>query len=467
MREAVIVYPNQLFKKNSLIKKDRDIYIVEDPVFYTKLEFHFNKLVLHRASMKFYESYLKKKGHHVFYIEKMSKTSDIKNELKKYYEKIHLFDPVDTNISRILKEQFGSKLITHETPMFICTNDYLNKYTKNKKSFLMENFYREQRKRLDMLVDKDDKPQGGKWNFDKENRKKLPKQINIPKIYIPKENEFVKEAKQYIKKNFKYVGEEDSFIYPTTFNESEKALNNFLKHRLESFGNYEDAISKDQNVIFHSILTPYLNIGLITPNEVLDKTLDYADKNNIPLNSLEGFVRQIIGWREFMRMMYVKKGDEMKKKNYFNFSKKITKEFWNGNTNIKPLDNTIDKVRKSGYCHHIERLMILSNYMLLSEFDPDQVYKWFMQFFIDSYDWVMVPNVYGMGQYADGGIFATKPYISGSNYILKMSDYKKGDWSETWNNMYWDFLDNNKDKFVDNPRMSLMLNLLEKRNKKN
>ena len=203
-------------------------------------------------------------------------------------------------------------------------------------------------------------------------------------------------------------------------------------------------------------------MGLIQPKELITEALSFGRKNKVPLNSIEGFLRQIVGWREFIRGMYEVKGIASRTKNSFEFKKKIPSSFYDGTTGIVPLDDSIKKVIKHAYCHHIERLMIIGNFMLLCEFDPDEVYRWFMELFIDAYDWVMVPNVYGMSQFADGGYFASKPYISGSNYIVKMSDYKKGEWAEIWDGLFWRFMDKHRNLMRKNPRLSMLINTFEK-----
>jgi deoxyribodipyrimidine photolyase-related protein len=205
-----------------------------------------------------------------------------------------------------------------------------------------------------------------------------------------------------------------------------------------------------------------LNVGLITPHELIQRSLEYASEHAIPLSSLEGFVRQIMGWREFIRAVYVLKGNKERSKNYWGFHRKIPVSFWNGTTGILPIDLTIRKVLRTGYCHHIERLMVLGNFMLLCEFDPDEVYVWFMALFIDSYDWVMVPNVYGMSQFADGGMMSTKPYISGSNYLMKMSDYPKGEWQQIWDALFWRFMHVHRDFFLSNPRLGMLIRTWDK-----
>ena len=218
----------------------------------------------------------------------------------------------------------------------------------------------------------------------------------------------------------------------------------------------EDAIVVKESILHHSLLSPLINVGLLTPQEVVSESVLYAEKNEVPMNSAEGFIRQIIGWREFIRGIYECKGSFSRTRNFWGFNRRIPKSFYTGTTGIAPVDQTIKKVLKTGYCHHIERLMVLGNFMLLCEFDPDEVYRWFMELFIDAYDWVMVPNVYGMSQFSDGGVFATKPYVSGSNYLKKMSDYASGEWMAVWDGLFWRFIDQHQDFFKGNPRTSML-----------
>lgn len=463
-----LVYPNQLFENTDILEGYDKVFLIEDSLFFTKYNFHKQKLILHRATMKMYENFLKDKKYSVSYIDnhQLEKEENIKTFLPKKITKIGYYDTVDERLETRLKKNLKDiDCNVYDTPLFLLSQKEVQAYP-DKKTYTMNSFYIEMRKKLSILIDDNKKPIGGSWSFDKENRKKIPKGMEVPTIsHI--EDEFFKEAHAYIEKYFKNnYGETDFYMYTHTFKDAKKHFKIFLKERFENFGIYEDAISKDEHTLFHSIISPYLNIGLLTPQYIVKETLDYAQKNNIPLNSLEGFIRQIIGWREFMRLMYRKKGNEMLTSNFFKHTKKIPKTFWTAQTEIEPLDITISKINKTAYCHHIERLMILSNYMLLAEYDPDEIYIWFMELFIDAYEWVMVPNVYDMGQYADGGIFATKPYISGSNYIFKMSDYKKGDWSKKWDDLYWNFIEKHAKAFSKNPRMSLIVSLLGRRKNK-
>jgi deoxyribodipyrimidine photolyase-related protein len=352
--------------------------------------------------------------------------------------------------------------------MFLNSKDDLTEFFRGRKRYSQTDFYIHQRKKLNIFIDDDKTPAGGKWTYDSDNRLKYPSNKKPPEVNFPAINEYSREASAYVEKNFpnNYGVINKQFNYPVTFEESKKWFQQFLETRFEEFGAYEDAIVANEIILNHSLLTPMLNVGLLTPDYILKITLALAEKKKIPLNSLEGFIRQIIGWREFIRAVYELKGIEQRTKNYWNFKRKIPESFWRGETGIEPLDITIKKVLETGYCHHIERLMVIGNFMVLCEFDPDEVYKWFMELFIDAYDWVMVPNVYGMSQFADGGLMSTKPYISGSNYLMKMSDYQKGDWQLIWDGLFWRFMDKHRKFFLLNPRLGMLIKTFDKMEKK-
>jgi deoxyribodipyrimidine photolyase-related protein len=273
----------------------------------------------------------------------------------------------------------------------------------------------------------------------------------------------VDEATRYVNTHFQTnPGITDSFCFPVTREEALTALDRFLAERFNEFGAFQDAMVSGQSWLHHSILSSSINTGLLHPREVIDKTIRFAEQHGIALNNTEGFIRQILGWREYIRGVYVHHGVAGRTRNYWNHTRSIPTSFWNGTTGIAPVDDAIRRTLRDGYTHHIDRLMILGNFMLLCEFDPDQVYHWFMSLYIDAYDWVMVPNVYGMSQFADGGLMSTKPYISGSAYVLKMSDYPKGDWTIIWDALFWRFIHLHRDFFTSNPRLSMMVNTLDK-----
>ncbi len=465
-----LVLPHQLFEFNPLFDVEGSFLMIEEFLFFRQYNFHKQKIAFHRASMRWYASWLEEKGADVIYISSYNDYSDLRI-LDSYFaensfEEVHMVDPVDNWITKRIKNLKNVELYLYENPSFLNSNKDNRQFFKGDKKFFFQTyFYKEQRQRYNVLLQASGEPEGGKWSFDDENRKKYPKGKTPPPAFHPQESVYWNEAVNYVEQYFpENSGSVDMQIYPIDFESSKAALNHFLDYRFYDFGNYEDAIVQNELTLHHSLLTPALNSGLLTPHFVLDKTIKFAKNEEIPLNSTEGFVRQVIGWREFIRGMYECKGTEMRTSNFWNFDRKIPKSFYNGSTGILPIDETIQKILKTGYCHHIERLMILGNFMLICEFDPNEVYRWFMELFIDSYDWVMVPNVYGMSQFADGGYFATKPYISGSNYIKKMSNYPGGEWEKIWDALFWNFIDKHQEFFSKNPRLSMMVHTFNKMN---
>ncbi|OSZ80492.1 cryptochrome/photolyase family protein [Chitinophagaceae bacterium IBVUCB2] len=470
MKSATIIFPHQLYSPNPATDIDRFVFLVEEYLYFRQYNFHKQKLVLHRASMKQYEELLIKSKIAVRYIESAEKIADIRLLIpwlkNQGIEEIHYTDTTDYWLEKRINygcENTGINTSRYPSPNFLNQLKEVDDYFNKKTTYFQTDFYIQQRKQRKLLLDKHDKPVGGKWTFDTENRVKFPKGEKIPAINYAKDNSYIKEAKDYVDQFFPAnYGNTDHFIYATNTKEAEQWLDDFLDSRITKFGIYEDAMVKKESFLFHSVLTPYLNIGLLNPQQVIDKTLNVAEKNNIPINSLEGFIRQLAGWREFIRIVYEREGRKQRTTNYWNFKRKIPATFWTGETGIHPIDIVIKKVLKTGYSHHIERLMVLGNFMLLCEFDPDEVYKWFMEMYIDSYDWVMVPNTYGMTQFADGGLMTTKPYISGSNYLLKMGDWEKGDWQTIWDGLFWRFMHVHRTFFKSNPRLGMLVNMFDK-----
>lgn len=471
MDKTGILFPHQLFELNPLLTKCNTIYLVEEWLFFKQFHFHKRKIAFHRASMKFYESYLQSNNIQVNYIDSFNALADVRLLIQHLVTAgVTDFEYIDTTDcwleQRIKKACMitGVKSKKNRSPLFLCSSEEIETYFSDKKRMFQTDFYKYQRQTRNILLDSNQKPIGGKWTFDDENRLKYPKGKIPPKITFSKPNHYHDEAFTYTEKYFaaNYGILNNDFIYPCNFADSKNWLLGFFKSRFSAFGAYEDAILSDEIFLHHSVLTPMLNVGLLTPQYIIDEALQYAEYQEIPLNSLEGFIRQIIGWREFIRAVYELKGNNERTKNNWGFTRKIPDSFWSGTTGIEPVDITIKKVLQTGYCHHIERLMVLGNFMLLCEFDPDEVYRWFMELFIDAYDWVMVPNVYGMSQFADGGLMATKPYISGSNYLMKMSNYKKGKWQTVWDGLFWRFMHTHRDFFTQNPRLGMLVRTFDK-----
>ncbi len=472
MKAINLLFPHQLFVNHEIYENGYDIYLVEEHLFFREFNFHKTKIAFHRASMKRHQAYLETKGITIHYIETSDKTSDIRLLIAHFNQQgnkaIHFIDPIDNWLEKRIKvtsAKLNIQLIKYENPLFINTREELADFFKpDKKSFFQTTFYKQQRIKRNILIESEDQPLGGQWSFDGDNRKKYPKGQNPPPIQFPDRDSYWEEAVDYTEKHFSdNLGMlSPTPRYPTSHEGAAAWMQQFLEVRFHAFGDYEDAIVKEETYLHHSVLTPMMNVGLIAPMQIIEKAIRYAEANNVPINSLEGFVRQILGWREFIRGMYQCKGSYSRTQNFWGFERKIPATFYEGTTGIEPIDHTIKQVLKTGYCHHIERLMVLGNFMLLCEFHPDEVYRWFMELFIDAYDWVMVPNIYGMSQFADGGLFATKPYISGSNYLMKMSDYNKGEWQATWDGLFWRFMHVNREFFLSNPRLSMLVRSFDK-----
>ena len=472
MEEVNLIFPNQLFEKSPLFNYNVKTYLIEEYLFFKQYKFHKQKIFFHRISMKKYHDFCSKYFDEIEYVDSLNEKSEIRSLLKelliKNVKKINYIDPCDNWLNKRMKSVSSLiKINRIESPQFLNSEkDNLTFFSPSKKKYFQTSFYKNQRRKTGILMVGENPI--GKWTYDDENRKKYPKNKLPPQIIYPKENSnYSSEAYSYVNTHFKnnYGHLNTDTNYPSDFVSAKNWLNNFLKERFIEFGDYEDAIVKDEAILNHSLISPLINSGLLTPNYVINELNEYATKKSIPINSYEGIIRQIIGWREFIRGIYVVKGTEERTTNFWNFNKKMPSAFYDATTGIEPIDDCVIKVTKTGYLHHIERLMVIGNFMFLCEIHPDEVYKWFMEFFIDSYDWVMVPNVYGMSQFADGGLMSTKPYISSSNYIMKMSNYKKSNWQEIWDALYWRFIYENQDFFKGNPRLSMMVITLNKMDK--
>ena len=474
MKKIFIILGNQLFNPKYFEKyRDHVFFMAEDYGLCSFEKHHKHKILLFLSAMRSFNEEMKKLKFEIIY----SKIED-ENFRKSYEEKIlnlkkkvnflevNMFEIEDKPFESKLKIFFSKlnvKLNFIQTPMFLCSRDEFKQYlNKNKKPF-MATFYKIQRIKNNILVDENKKPLGGKWSFDGENRKRLPKNLSLPKKFFFTETDHTRFLKEIIDKQFtNNPGNSENFWLGTTRAEVWNFFDYFINEKLDLFGDYEDAVDKRDNILFHSALSSFINLGLITPSEILNRLKKIEKK--IRINSYEGYVRQITGWREFIRGIYQNYNLKMEKNNFFNHERKFKSCWYNATTGLDPLDHSINNALNYGWTHHIERLMILSNIMNLCEIKPQFVYKWFMEMFVDSSEWVMVPNVYGMGLFSDGGIFATKPYICGSSYFLKMMDFKKGSWCEIMDGLYWRFISRNKNFFLTNPRLSMMVKILDKMN---
>lgn len=465
--KIVFVLPISLFEDNELIDMNTTVYLIEHSVYFTLYPYHKLKLILHRATMRNYLDFIKEKyGCKVKYINYDDSLEKIIRNIDE--DNIHMHDPIDHLVIKDIKQicdTEGIKLYIHDSPHCLSSSDIINEYYNGTDTYYHSSFYKFHRKRLNILMTKNNQPVGGKWTYDVENRLPFPKQFT--KNYKPKakDNKYIREAIKYIQKHFPdNIGSTDMYL-PIDHQGAKHHLRIFVVQRLKCFGSYQDAVDKNIPFGCHSLLSPLLNIGLLTPRHVVRYTLQYGIDNKIPLNSLEGFLRQIIGWRSSMIGIYLNKRREMGKSNYFNNKRKLNKAIWfegNGTTGFNIIDDMINKVIQYGYLHHIERLMYIGNFMLLNRIHPKDCFNWFMVMFIDSYNWVMYGNVYAMSQYSTGSLLMKRPYFSSSAYIDRMSSYKKGksniiklgnvsyNWNDVWDALYYSFINDHKEKFKKN-----------------
>lgn len=349
--------------------------------------------------------------------------------------------------------------------MFLCSREEFAGFLERVRAPRMVDFYRGMRRQLETLVDANGKPEGGRWSFDAENRKRLPRDAFVPPFAIGETDAHTREVIPLVRQRFAdHPGElsQDHWWFATNREQARARLKEFLAVRFSEFGPYQDAITNRDPFLFHSAISPALNMGWLTPREVLDAVLSTASQADIPINSVEGFLRQLIGWREFVRGIYQNFSTHQESSNFFEAKRRMSSAWYTGETGIPPLDDAIRRVLRYGWTHHIDRLMVLGALMNLSEIEPGEVHDWFMALFVDSSDWVMGPNVYGMALFSDGGVFATKPYICGSSYLLKMSDYKKGPWCEVVDGLYWRFIDRHREFFSSQPRLSMSVKTLDR-----
>lgn len=465
MRERVVrlVMPHQLFVDHLAAPAGTHVVLVEHDLLFRQYRFHQQKLVLHRASMTRFAARLRDAGYAVDVVESDPGrgSGDLLGALLRRLDPttVECFDVVDDWLERDLA-MVDTWL---ESPGFLTSRPDLDRwYAGAGRRVRMQHFYTWQRRRLGVLLDgtgPDAGPVGGRWSFDEENRKKLPRGHPVPDVVRPPRAPEVDAAISWVREAFPdNPGNAEAFAWPTDHAEASAAYDDFLAHRFDQFGPYEDAIVAGQGTLFHSLLTPALNIGLIDPRDVLDRALA---RDDVPLASLEGFVRQLIGWREYMRAVYVRDGRRLRSRNHLGQTRPLTEGWWTASTGLEPVDTVLARVLETGYAHHIERLMVLGNAMCLLRTDPEAAHEWFMEMFVDSYDWVMVPNVQAMSQFAAGDSFTTKPYVSGSNYLRKMSDFGPGEWREDWDALYWTFVRDHLDVFATNPRSRMVARLYD------
>jgi len=466
----------------------------EDHVLYAMMEcrsetdyarHHIQKILGFFAAMRQFAEALQNQGHQVIYL-KLDDAQNLQqidqNCLSLIAQhQIHHFEyqlPDEYRLDAQLSQMCTSLSISfrvYDTEHFYTERNELREFFKGKKSFLMENFYRYMRKKHKVLVNEHDEPLHGQWNFDKDNREKLPKSHKAiaPLCFS---NDLSNIESMLITSKVQSIGRVDSkhFLWPINRAQALSLLDFFCSHCLSLFGTFQDAMAPGEWSLYHSRLSFAMNIKLISPKEVINKAIDayHAAPDKIAYHQLEGFVRQIIGWREYMRGIYWHSMPQYATQNYLNHHAKLPDWYWNANTKMNCLKHAISQSLDYSYAHHIQRLMVTGNFALLAGVHPDEVDAWYLGIYIDAIEWVEMPNTRGMSQYADGGLVASKPYISSAAYLHKMSSYcegcyylhakKTGEQACPFNSLYWHFLHQHEEKLSNNPRMGMMYKVWQK-----
>ena len=480
MTVGIWVLGDQLWQGQSAIescaaeKADTPIILIESLAHVKERRYHKQKLILIWSAMRHFAEELKADGWPVTY-----ETADsFEKPLAKWIEQhkiseLRVMAPADRPFAEFLAAvDLPCDLVQTPNNHFLWSEEEFEAWAANRKSLLMETFYREGRKRFNILM-KGKKPIGDKWNFDKENRKPPKGKISPPAPLEFEPDEMTKAVIETVEAaDYSTFGKAEGFSWAVTRQQALAVLDYFVSDRLNTFGPYQDAMVTGESTMWHALLSPYLNIGLLQPMEVIEAAERAYEEKDLPLNCVEGFIRQVMGWREYMRGIYNHVDADYPSRNYFEHIQPLPDFFWDGDTQMNCLHQTITTLKQTGYAHHIQRLMLLANFSLIAGLSPQEVEDWFHAAFIDGYDWVMQTNVIGMGLFADGGILATKPYAASANYVNRMSDYCKGcrynpkartgENACPFNFFYWDFLDRHREKLSAQGRMNFILKNLDR-----
>ncbi|GHO48208.1 cryptochrome/photolyase family protein [Ktedonospora formicarum] len=443
------------------------IVMIESDERIHQLPYQRQKLVLLLSAMRHYADELRSSGYEVDYICTSSFADGLKQHLKQRHS-THLYTMAASEYdARTIQEKHLESAIGVPTTLLPNSQFLVEQFNPHpetgSKHYIMENFYRQMRKHFNVLMDGPDEPAGGKWNYDAMNREPLPKKLDFPEKPSYKPDKITNEVIKLVEGMRHGVGNIQNFDLAVTRENANDALERFVNERLREFGPYEDAMSSQESELFHSQLSLYVNIGLLDPMDMIRQAEKAYNDGSVPLNSAEGFIRQILGWREYMYWQYWQLMPDLKTTNTWGGKRAMPLMFWNGETEMNCVSHVSKRVLETGYSNHIERLMIVCNFCLLAGIRPYDVAEWFLACYFDAYDWVVLPNVIGMGLNADGGRIATKPYISSANYINKMSNYcsechyspkeRTGEKACPYNLLYWDFLAQNEELLRSNPRL--------------
>lgn len=443
---------------------------------------HQQKIVLVLSAMRHFAEKLRAEGIPIEYIhlEDQGNSGSFTGELvraitRHQTDKIIVSEPGEWRVWEMMQawqKDFGLPVEIRPDDRFLCSRDEFRRWADGRKTLRMEFFYRMMRRKTGWLM-QGAQPEGGRWNYDAENRRRLPANLTAPPPPHFQPDAITRQVMDLVRERFAdHFGSLENFSWAVTREDALHALQHFINHKLAYFGDYQDAMKTGDDFLFHSILSPYINIGLLYPAEVCQAALSAYQHGSIPLSSAEGFIRQILGWREYMRGIYWQEMPGYARTNYFEAHRPLPDFFWTGETELNCLKQVIQATQRNAYAHHIQRLMVTGNFALLSGFEPKQVEAWYLMVYADAFDWVELPNTHGMVLFADGGFLASKPYAASGAYIQRMSDYcqkcvynpkiKLGEKACPFNYLYWHFLIVNQSRLITNPRMSLPYQLLSK-----
>lgn len=486
MTTGVWVLGDQLWAGQSALSscasqhKQTPVIFIESLHHAQELPYHLQKLVLVWSAMRHFAAELRNSGWSVTYTQ----AADFQTPLVDWIEQhqiteLRVMAPSDRPFAKLIHDlNLPCSITFTSNNRFIWSDEQFKQWADTRKRLIMEDFYREGRSRFDILM-VGNQPVGGRWNFDQENRKPPKGKLTLPFTLWFKPDSITQDVINWVRQSAAFKDSQDywqiqPFRWAVTRQQALQVLEFFIQTRLSNFGPYQDAMVTGEQTMWHAMLSPYLNLGLLHPLEVVKAAEQAyeAHQGEWELNSVEGFIRQILGWREYMHGIYIYMSEDYPERNWFNHTKPLPAFYWTGDTKLNCLQQVLNQVKEIGYAHHIQRLMVLNNFALIAGISPQELEDWFHAAFIDAYDWVMQTNVIGMGQFADGGLMASKPYAASANYINKMSNYCKncvynprsriGENACPFNFFYWDFLARHKDKLKTLPRMRQMLQNLER-----
>ncbi len=482
MTIGIWILGNQLWQGQAALqgcisqREKTPVVLIESLHYVQERRYHKQKLVLVWSAMRHFAAELRNVGWQVTYYQQ---AVEFEAPLCQWIEanqitELRVMEPSDRPFAALIQAlNLPCKITLIPNNHFLWSVNEFKQWAKPRKRLLMEDFYREGRRRLGILME-GNQPVGGVWNFDKENRQPPKGKLNPPKpLWFEPDAITQAVIEQVETSEFPTYGKATPFRWAVTRQQALQVLEDFIETRLPTFGPYQDAMVTGQETLWHALISPYLNLGLLHPAEVVAAAEDALQERELSLNSVEGFIRQVAGWREYVHGLYHFVHEEYANRNWFNHIHPLPEFFWDGDkTEMNCLHQTLKQVERSGYAHHIQRLMILSNFALIAGLSPQEVERWFHTAFIDAYDWVMQTNVIGMGLFADGGMLASKPYAASANYVNKMSDYcgncvynpkqRTGEGACPFNFFYWDFLDRHREVLRSQGRMSFMLKNLDK-----